>query len=408
MHSAPWAQDEEHRPGHRPACECGCSCKTDMQEWMARQLAQFRRRNIQVHIVGHVPPTAGNFFERCYDAYTELVVRFQDTIVGQHFGHMNIDAFFVQESSIVAPKTVSKAPTRAEDLKRIECDLKHDYGTLPGPSRTDMDYYSAFHLAPSVVPTYFPSVRVWTYNTTPAHGNRPWAASSHVDDFDYNDTAALDGLLFGDELEDEGDDDVYITGGRRSHRRPHRKQRRRHRKLPRYASADSPIRSNTFLTPLGFSQWTLDIVAANALNERVRERKGADAAAKLNVEYELEYATYTEDTLWHEYMHELDAHPSERRHQRPEDHHVPIPRKLLDKHLKHASLKSPFRWSHVDKRYELAKQLRNVSAYAVPDMTLRSEMDVARRLVLDSDFWTLYVHWLYTSSIQTSADGDED
>ena len=72
-----WTSREEVDPG------------TLQLEWLVERLVDFRRRNMQVHLIGHVPPTSGNYFPRCYDVYTELVLRFQDTILAQHFGHMN-------------------------------------------------------------------------------------------------------------------------------------------------------------------------------------------------------------------------------------------------------------------------------------------------------------------------------
>ncbi|CDS00823.1 hypothetical protein, partial [Sporisorium scitamineum] len=64
---------------------------TAQLDWLEVQLDLFRKRGMQVHLLGHVPPTAGNYFGRCYRRYTDIVLRFQDTVVGQHFGHMNTD-----------------------------------------------------------------------------------------------------------------------------------------------------------------------------------------------------------------------------------------------------------------------------------------------------------------------------
>ena len=124
-----------------------------------------------------MPPTAGNYFSACYDVYTELVLRFQDTVVGQHFGHMNVDALFVQESTAVSKKLVDIDESYAGIATGhgIENDLRHDYALLPGPARANMDYYGAFFVNPSVVPTYYPSSRVSTYNTTPTRENRPFS-----------------------------------------------------------------------------------------------------------------------------------------------------------------------------------------------------------------------------------------
>ena len=367
-------------------------------EWMARELLRFRRRDMQVHIVGHVPPTAGNYFPRCYDAYTELVLRFQDTIVGQHFGHMNLDAFFVQESAVVAPKLDAGAaapePSVQSDMRMIEKDLRYDYAELPGPARTDMDYYGAFNLAPSVVPAFSPSVRVWTYNTTPTAGFRPPLAD--VASFEGE---ALQELLFGEE-----DEEPVDAKRNRSHKRPQRRHRRRHRKQPRYTSAQAPARTNTYLTPLGYSQWVLDIDRANDKYTEVREREGRRAANKLGLEYALEYTTFAPETLWHEYLDVLHPHTEMRKprpHENPAEHHVPVPRKLLDRHLATHGLETPYRWSNSSGKYHLFGRLTPLTRYALHDMTLGSVMNLARRLAISDSLWALYVDRLYTSSIRT-------
>lgn len=370
-------------------------------EWLARELAQFRRRNMQVHIIGHVPPTAGNYFERCYDAYTELVLRFQDTIVGQHFGHMNMDAFFVQESSAVSPKLadIDASHVTIMNGRGIEDDLRNDFEVLPGPARINMDYYGAFFLNPSIVPTYFPTLRVWTYNTTPAHENRPIMAQETG--LDQVDVMELNDILFGEE---DGSSDIHVEVAR-SHRRPARKHRKKHRKQPRYASELSPSRTNTFLSLLGYSEWVLDIDQANAEYERVRHKAGRAAADQLRPEFQLEYVTYDGGTLWHEFVERAGNNycvPDFRRHEIPADHHVPVPTALLERHLERFNLESPFRRSTTDGVCRIARPLREITMYGMNDLTLRSVMDLARRLVLDKKLWDVFVRRLYTSSLENS------
>ena len=381
-------------------------------EWLVEQLMDFRRRNMQVHIIGHVPPTAGNYFARCFDVYTELVLRFQDTVIGQHFGHMNLDAFFVQESSLAGS---NKRPSNKVPIffKQIEVDLRYDYESLPGNARTDMQYYGVFYEAPSLVPTYLPALRIWTYNTTMEHSNRPVSTQS-VDldlllDFVAYDNCSEDDRSFDCALVGE-DENVYnnddnsansinMLGGGRRHRRPKRKHRRRHKKLPRYASSSAPSRSNTFLTPLGYSQWTLQLDKANAEYDRVLKAQGAAAASALPLNYTLEYTTYDASTLWHQFIDLIidpqETLPPPRHHELPSEHHVPVPKPLLDRHLEDRGLHSPYTCQKDVCR--IAKPLKPLTMYGLEDMTLRSVMDLARRLVLDRKMWKTYVNRLYTS-----------
>jgi len=63
-------------------------------DWLEVQLKMYRKRGMQVWMSGHVPPSRGNYFPECYVRYVELALRFQDTILGHLFGHMNTDHFF--------------------------------------------------------------------------------------------------------------------------------------------------------------------------------------------------------------------------------------------------------------------------------------------------------------------------
>lgn len=378
-------------------------------EWLAERLTEFRRRNMQVHLIGHVPPTAGNYFERCYDVYTELILRFQDTIVGQHFGHMNLDAFFVQESAIVSKK--HPRPKIPIVFKQIEEDLRYDYESLPGNARTNMDLYSVFYEAPSMVPTYLPSLRVWTYNTSLEHSNRPvWPQEVSTDLPLLLDYVSYD-LCDDDETSNECEPypmpgDVSVWKKDRQHNRPtHRhRHRRRDQRLPRYASPFSPSRTNTFLTPLGYSQWVLDLEAANAEVLHMRKKHGGPQPANLSLEFDLEYTTYTAPVLWHQYQDELvsprEVLPPPHHHVSPGDHHIPVPHRLLERVLKQASLTSPFYYEKDE--WHLAKPLKPLTHYARDDMTLRSVMDLARRLVLDKRLWKTFVHRMYTNSLMNN------
>lgn len=366
---------------------------------------------MQVQIIGHVPPTAGNYFPRCFDVYTELILRFQDTVIGQHFGHMNLDAFFVQESSLVKWHNRPRKSAPPVIMKHIEEDLRHDYESLPGAARTDLDLYGIFYIGPSVVPTYLPSVRVWTYNTSLEHSNRPFRTMSANEVKDLLDFVAFDSCDDEDtsddcELVDETNDELEISEDieplikGRDHRRPRRKHRRRHRKLPRYASPFSPSRRNTFLTPLGYSQWVLNLPAAN------KKAAKSNNPSQLTLVYDLEYATYEPSTLWHQFIDELfDQHNNlelmdkTHHHASPSQHHVPVPRPLLELKLQALNLKSPFTCNSDLSRCKFDKRAKHISNYNRQDLTIPSLMDLGRRLVLSNKLWKSYVHRMYSNSL---------
>ncbi|PWN97809.1 hypothetical protein FA09DRAFT_297907 [Tilletiopsis washingtonensis] len=416
-------------------------------DWLEAQLGMLRRRRKQAHLIGHVPPTAGNYFARCYDRYTDIVLRFQDTIVAQHYGHMNIDAFFVQEEphdSLAAAARTSEAeaeeeqaaaaaPTRLGALS-ISGDLRDDYATLPGRASTNLDLYHAFFAAPSIIPC----VTMWMGEAT--------GAADEVDesaDGGELSGAEEDGDFDSDDSEDDDDDDddistlgqrhagtSYSTTTKRRHSRPGhgRRRHRRHRKLPRHTSPASPSRANGYLSMLGYSQWVLDVEAANAAHEAARLRdeeaaaaensmlsralawlSGGAAASKAppkeqSLEFFLEYATYEPETLWREFLAPPPPSSGEES-QRASDSHVPVPRAMLERELRRLHAKAPVyaeasaRATRAHgRRVRMQRRLKHLSEYALPAATVPHMLHLARRLAVSKGLWRRYAARIYESS----------
>ncbi|PWZ00914.1 hypothetical protein BCV70DRAFT_199282 [Testicularia cyperi] len=447
------------KKGHSSNADPG----TAQLDWLEVQLDLIRKRGMQVHLLGHVPPTAGNYFERCYRRYTDIVLRYQDTIVGQHFGHMNTDAFFIQEDDeavygdLAGNATESEIqdppPVSIEQEEGLPADLKQDFSTLPGKGRTNEDFYSVFYIAPSIIPTYYPSVRVWTYNTSES-GRYISDSSAAVSQTTTEHDALADQDDDEDDLEEEDEDEddaaPVIPMSRHHHRPTPRKGRKHKRKkkrkqLPRHASADSPSRKNTYLSLLGYSQWVMDIDDQNdeinaILNgkdkaslkdgkkhkdgknkdekkdkeEQKRRRKEAE---KQNVSYRLEYTTYEPSVLWQQFVQ-----PSE---QQTADGPLPVPKSLLDVELKRAGVKQPFISldqpdadepedesnvtpdSTIDtlgkkkkrkNKQKLEKALRKFTDYSLPSATVGEMMDLGRKLMVDKKLWKRFKRRIYSES----------
>ncbi|KAF8076398.1 endopolyphosphatase, partial [Lyophyllum atratum] len=135
-------------------------------DWLEVQLKTYRHRNMQVWITGHVPPSPGNYFPDCYVRYVELSLRFQDTVLGHLFGHMNADHFSLLEA-IDLEFTADQSGAKGDFVSLYET-LLHEFSTLPTESK-DLDYsdYHVVNIAPPVVPNpYLPSFRVFSYNVS--------------------------------------------------------------------------------------------------------------------------------------------------------------------------------------------------------------------------------------------------
>ncbi|KLO18105.1 endopolyphosphatase [Schizopora paradoxa] len=252
-------------------------------DWLEVQLDRYRDRGLQVWLTGHVPPSPGNYFPGCFVRYAEIALRFQDTILGHLFGHMNTDHFFFlnvddmilpdeeEESDASTPEALKKKKKKKKKDTLAEILMK-DFSELPSAKKTDLDEYAVINVSPSVVPNpYLPSFRVFSYNVTGApvprkdakkdlhlapvkeskrkHGHRHPDKNKNIDcnKKEYRDTWAC---------------------------RPEK---------PYHASEDAPSRRNQLWTPLGYAQyWMPNVGEANGT---VRPR------------FRLEYLTYALPSL---------------------------------------------------------------------------------------------------------------
>ena len=169
-----------------------------------------------------------NWDETCWQKYTLWLHQYRDVIVGSVYGHMNVDHFMLQNfrdididvaAGLVEPERSSS--TKFDDDITIESageylvNLRDDWAELPRPPNVDegssdrsqgstghsnsyfdrlldlfrnrdntrakknkrrkyldaiggtwAEHFSVSHVSPSVVPNYFPTLRVFEYNIT--------------------------------------------------------------------------------------------------------------------------------------------------------------------------------------------------------------------------------------------------
>lgn len=200
----------------------GCESKREPgyehMEWLRVQLDLLRERGMKAILVGHVPPARSgskhSWDESCWQKYTLWKHQYRDVIVGSLYGHMNIDHFMLQDSRKVkiAAENVSTGDTSLSEDFSIQsrtgylASLRNDWSKMPSPppelsmevdedidkwlAADDDDHsldpqkrkkkkkfldkiggpwaerYSVSMVSPSVVPNYFPTLRVFEYNVT--------------------------------------------------------------------------------------------------------------------------------------------------------------------------------------------------------------------------------------------------
>jgi len=241
-------------------------------DWLEVQLNMYRSRGMQVWMSGHVPPTLGNYFPECYVRYVELALRFQDTILGHLFGHMNADHFFFLEAIDLEIEDENKHEEPNVNPGLFET-LIQEFSALP--KSANYDDYAAVNVGPSVVPNpYVPTFRIFSYNITENAEQRPNKASKRK---------------HGHRRGHQGNKTTQCKS------EEYRDTWRCHLNDPWYSDPAAPSRNNGRLTPLGYAQYYLP---------------GLDEANKTNPpEFELEYLTYRLDSLYPDPLEERFTYP---------------------------------------------------------------------------------------------------
>ncbi|RDB22520.1 Endopolyphosphatase [Hypsizygus marmoreus] len=288
-------------------------------DWLEVQLKHYRNRGLQVWITGHVPPSPGNFFPDCYVRYVELSLRFQDTILGHLFGHMNADHFsFLEAIDLEFAEDEDGCKRKTMQQHNLYDTLLHEFSALPTKAKdVDLGDYAVVNTSPPVVPNpYLPSFRVFSYNiSAPAiktegkkrrHGHRRGNSPNK---------AAVCRTKVNKQTWK-----CYLNE-------------------TWYTDPESPSRSNKQWTPLGYAQYYLpNLKDANKTHEP---------------RFKLEYLTFPPQLL----------HPPAVRADGRHDFRYPIPLRHLPRSLRNAST--------TESKY---------APYGMADLTIGSWMKLAQEL----------------------------
>ena len=193
----------------------------EQMEWLRIQLQLMRSRGMKAILMGHVPPARTenklSWDETCWQKYTMWMHQYRDVVVGSAYGHMNIDHFMLQDSADVKEKAMDgevRARTRTaldddfttQSSAEYLSDLRTEWRRLPDTKGLHVDRYigdirrkylaplrkwkkkpnkskksreekyfekiggewgerySLSLVSPSVVPNYYPTMRVIAYN----------------------------------------------------------------------------------------------------------------------------------------------------------------------------------------------------------------------------------------------------
>ncbi|KAL4866054.1 hypothetical protein BDV12DRAFT_199495 [Aspergillus spectabilis] len=321
----------------------GCAAKSEPgyehMEWLRIQLEILRGRKMKAILIGHVPPArAGDkqsWDESCWQKYALFMNRFRDVVAGSVYGHMNIDHFMLQDSRKVDILGANEDSPRDSDFlissrSTYLSSLREDWAGLPSPpggissnlfedwsleKANEVDNlvdtsggalgkkerrflkkiggpfaerYSVSLVSPSVVPNYFPTLRVIEYNITGLEGAKTWAdipySAGSFDSFVLED----DGSEFADDIDEQ---------------MKKKKNKKEKKKKPRFKVPDHPSKtappgpaySNQPLTWLSYAQYYANLTTidekAKLSQARPETAENEESTTRDLDLYELEYDT---------------------------------------------------------------------------------------------------------------------
>ena len=354
----------------------GCAAKSEpgyeQMEWLRIQLQFLRQRGMKAIMTGHVPParteSKQSWDETCWQKYALWMKQYRDVVVGSIYGHMNIDHFMLQDFEDISKKalmgeTASMARMALDDELTMQSsadyltELRADWSRLPDPPKTnsmldfDIGYlydlydsltrkkkpkskkdkflekiggewaerYSLSLVSPSVVPNYYPTMRVVEYNISGL------------------DTVSLTHPTFQRDQDERLKD--LVKENLRSSKDKKDKKTRKHKprkpdfimpKAPSKSAPPGPAYSPQTLSWLGYTQYYANLTRIN--DDFTKESNGIDSDS------------------WHEGRHSG--------------------RKPREKSKKH----------HKKFEYDVEYDTRNDSAFGLPDLTVRSYVDLAERI----------------------------
>ncbi|KAF9924284.1 Endopolyphosphatase [Linnemannia zychae] len=240
---------------------------TEQMDWLEAELDKVRQRRMVAYLTGHIPPEKKSYSPTCHSRYTQIALAYQDVIVGHMFGHANIDHFFLlshkdkkdgdDESLMdIVKKEVRDKKQNTEygssnvlGLASYLEDLWKQYEDIP--QRAQLKDYAVAMVSPSVIPTYNPTLRVFSYqlDSNIDGANNP----TSIDDIHYynknNEQNHEIEEYFGDYLDSRETASQWTDFS--TSRRRHRYRR------------PQPAPTNTFGFPQGFTQYWCNLTAAN-------------------------------------------------------------------------------------------------------------------------------------------------
>ena len=332
----------------------GCNLKSEPGyehfEWLRTQLQFLRNRGLKAILIGHVPPartdSKQNWDESCYQKYTLWLRQYRDVVVTSIFGHMNLDHFMLQDLRDLKYKfkidgiedladSADSRPRSANDTFTIAAkatylnELRSGWSDLPTPPALDAndfqsskkdksekkerkyleaiggpwaERFSLSLVSPSVVPNFFPTLRIIEYNITGMENEHP-AEGPIGEPAKVLDAQAYDDMIDGQEDSNKDDDEVDLSEASHELSKKKKKKSKKGKKGKNKKPKKPPFRvptppSKSSPPGPGYSSQPLSLLSITqyyANLTKIQELINADETSKHSPEkhfkYKVEYTT---------------------------------------------------------------------------------------------------------------------
>ena len=354
----------------------GCAAKSqpgyEQMNWLRIQLEFLRQRGMKAILMGHVPParteSKQSWDETCWQKYTLWMRQYRDVVAGSVYGHMNIDHFMLQDFEDINMKVLrgdeqSFTRNALDDKLTIQSsadyllDLRAGWSHIPDPPKVSSkpkasfgyyyellnnmlrrkkpkskeerflekiggtwgERYTVSLVSPSVVPNYYPTMRVIEYNISGLDALIPKVQISDM---------ALD--IATVEI-DEHETEETRWGSKRKHHKS-KKPKFTVPKAPSKSSPPGPAYSPQTFSFLGYTQYYANLTRIN--NDFTNTTQD----------------NFVDEERWHGGKHKG--------------------KKPKEKSKKH----------HREFKYEVLYDTRNDSVFGLDDLTVRNYIDLAGRI----------------------------
>lgn len=263
---------------------------------------------------------------------------------------------------------------------RLKESLMNSFGGLPAQPLLKQKDYAVINVAPSIVPAYLPAARVFSYNISGVTLDPEVRLRKPVtklpqdeDDEEVEETEEEGGILL------EFDEDGYLKkkkgkkGGKKDDCKKPENEDKPHcvfKRKPRYSSPQSPSRTNTGLSLLGFTQFYLPDI------------EDTDKPP----EFKIEYSTF----------HAKKLAPPKASGEQPSQP-PPVPYHMLPGY--DPVLESDGKGDDTSEaESKLWKELKDITPFPLKDLTIKRWISLGRELGSNKDAWNKFTDLMFVSS----------